>query len=189
MGLTFESFGSTGAAGGHSHSYEKASGTGYNEGSHSHSLTVPFFDNASTSTADGHQHGYVIPTGVSSGGAHSHSISHSGATTGSVSNHSHSVSIANGVTGGAHTHTMNIDHSHNIIFGIYEGTIPASVNLYCDNGSGYGSAISLGSAALLAENLNLTAQFSGTGWKKIKFTSSRLGRITALLMVNVDITA
>jgi|GEM_PF-2911582 len=189
MGLTFDSFGSTGAAGGHSHSYDKASGTGYNEGSHAHSLTVPFFENASTSSADGHQHGYVIPTGVSSGGAHSHSISHSGATTGSVSNHSHSVSIANGVTGGAHTHTYSIDHTHNIVFGIYEGTIPASVNLYCDNGSGYGSAISLGSAALLAENLNLTAQFSGTGWKKIKFTSSRLGRITALLMVNVDITA
>jgi hypothetical protein len=81
-----------------------------------------------------------------------------------------------------------MNHGHNLIFGIFEGTIPASVNLYCDNGAGYGSAISLGSNEILASELNLSSYFSGTGWKRMKFTSSRLGRIVAQLILQVDIT-
>ena len=73
--------------------------------------------------------------------------------------------------------------------GIYLGTTPQNVNLYCDNGSGWGSPISLGSLEILASELDITNRFSGTGWKRIRFTSSRRGRITWQIVVKVDLTA
>ena len=185
--------GATSLAGAHAHSYIKATGT--SGGSHSHGLSIPSFNNAATSTVgdwdNQHSHEYKLPSGTTSGGAHSHTISSSSDNTSNVLDHKHTFDAPNGITGGAHRHKVSIslNHSHDMTFGIYEGTTPASVSLYCDNGSGYGSAISLGDGIVLANELNLTSYFSGTGWKKIKFTSSRLGRITALLMVNVDITA
>jgi len=167
----------------------KAEGTGYGEGSHSHSLSFPWSDNASTGTTDSHSHSYRQPDGVASGGAHSHSISGSNEDTSSVASHSHPVNIATGLSGGSHSHKFDISHTHSLLFGIYEGTPPTDVNMYCDNGAGYGAAISLGSSSVLASELNLTSHFSGSGWKKLKFTSSTLGRITANLILQVDITA
>lgn len=193
MSLSYNSFGSTGSAGNHAHSYERATGTG-NGGGHSHSLSMPFYDNASTSSVNipdhgYHSHGYQLPTGTGSVGDHSHGISSSSANTGSSGSHSHTVNLANGVTGGAHTHQYNIEHDHQIQFGIFEGTTPANVLLYIDNGSGYGSGISLGSSTVLAADLDITAHLSGTGWKSLKFTSSRMGRINVQIIVEVDITA
>lgn len=193
LSLTYNSFGTTGSVSDHSHSYEKATGTGYGGGSHSHSLNMPFYDNATTSSVNiggsYHSHGYQLPTGVNSGGEHSHSIATSSASTGSSGGHSHSVNLANGISGGAHTHQYNIEHDHQIQFGIFEGTTPANVLLYIDNGAGYGAGISLGSSTVLAADLDITAHLSGTGWKSLKFTSSRMGRINVQIIVEVDITA
>ena len=180
--------GNTGSAGGHDHSYVKATGTGCNEGSHSHSLTAPW-NTQSTGTTDGHSHSYSQPNGTTSGGTHSHSISGSNEDTSSVASHSHSVNLATGLSGGSHSHEFDISHTHALLFGIYEGTLPEDVNMFCDDGSGYGPAISLGSSSILASELNLASHFSGSGWKKLKFTSSTLGRITANLILQVDITA
>ena len=93
------------------------------------------------------------------------------------------------ITGGSHKHEFNINHSHDLEFGIFEGTTPADVMMHIDNGSGYGSGISLGSASVLAADLDISAYLSGTGWKSLKFTSSRMGRINVQIIVEVDITA
>lgn len=61
--------------------------------------------------------------------------------------------------------------------------------LWIDNGSGFNTSINLGSNEILAEELDITKYVTGTGWKRIKFTSSRLGRINAQLIVKVDLTA
>ncbi len=193
MSLTFNSFGSTGSGGDHTHTYSLVSGVAYNSGGHSHSLSVPFWDNASTSSENAgggyHSHGYRVPTGIDGDGAHSHSLSFSSANTGSSGGHSHSVSLASGITGGSHSHYFDMDHSHSIAFGIYEGTTPNNVVLYIDDGSGYGTGISLGSGSVLAADLDITSHLSGTGWKSLKFTSSRMGRINVQIIVEVDITA
>lgn len=89
----------------------------------------------------------------------------------------------------SHTHWLDTSHSHELEFGIYQGSSPTNVQLYIDNGSGYGSAISLGSSLNLCIELDLTRYVSGTGWKRLKFTSSTMGRIAAVLIVKVDITA
>lgn len=176
----------------HAHGYIKATGIGgYNSGAHSHSLLTSSFGSTgySSTSGDYHTHSYTEVTGISGSGAHEHSLDSSSANTLASGKHSHTYakpSEANAA--GSHVHNFDMDHGHDLIFGIFEGTIPASVNLYCDNGSGYGSAISLGSNEILASELNLSSYFSGTGWKRMKFTSSRLGRIVAQLILQVDIT-
>lgn len=94
--------------------------------------------------------------------------------------HSHTTTI------GDHTHTVS-NHTHGITFGIYEETTAPTINVYRDNGSGYGS--SLGSYTADQINLNITAQFTGTGWKKLKFTSTARCRIAYVLECKLDITA
>lgn len=182
----------TTSAGSHTHRYERVSGA--SGGSHSHGISVPWSNNAETSAAgewgNQHSHGYKLPSEITGGGDHSHTFSTQGYSTGSDGSHSHKIDSPTGVTGGAHSHklALSLNHKHAMTFGIYEGTTPASVNLYCDNGVGYGGAISLGSNATLASELDLSAYFSGTGWKRMKFTSARLGRIVAQLILQVDIT-
>lgn len=85
--------------------------------------------------------------------------------------------------------TTDISHSHALVFGIYESTVPSGVELYCSNdGSTYGSAVSQADTGANNSNLDITANFSGTGWKKIKFTSTRLGRIQAQLIIELLVT-
>jgi len=170
--------------------------------------------NGETTSAGAHSHAYSLPTGVGNSGGHAHALregwggslvvdpvsdhSHSltmgffsNASTESAGAHGHTFNSPTGISGGKHTHSVVIDlnHGHGMNFGIYEGTLPANVSIYCDNGAGYGAAIPLGSSSILAANLDLSNSFSGTGWKKIKFTSSTLGRIIANLILQVDITA
>ncbi len=184
--------GQTSEAQDHTHGYTKATGVGgYNSGAHSHALTISSWANTGSTQAGGdyHSHSYVEATGVSGTGTHNHSLSSSGDNTGGAGRHSHTYSRpTETIDGGSHTHTFSMNHGHSLVFGIFEGTIPSSVNLYCDNGAGYGGAISLGSDAILANELDLSAYFSGTGWKRMKFTSGRLGRIVAQLILQVDIT-
>lgn len=162
--LTFPTFGSeTSSAGNHTHGYSVPT-TADSAGLHTHSVSEDYFGNLVASNA----------------GTHSHTLSAgfgSSANTGANGGHSHSYTAPDGVSGA---------HGHNLNIGIFESSAPQNVNLYCDNGSGYGSAISLGSSATLANNLDLTIHFSGTGWKKIKLTSTQRGRISASLMVDVD---
>jgi hypothetical protein len=88
----------------------------------------------------------------------------------------------------AHTHTVTIpNHTHNITFGIYEETNDPTINVYCDDGSGYGSSV--GQYGYDVQDLNLTSYFTSTGWKKIKFTSDELCRIAYVLEVKLDISA
>lgn len=184
--------GTTSAVPDHTHGYTKATGIGgYNSGSHSHALSTSNYGSTGSTQAGGDYHSHSVQevTGITGNGAHEHALSSSSDNTGGAGGHSHTYTKPSGVTsGGRHSHEFNMNHGHDLSFGIFEGTIPASVNLYCDNGVGYGGAISLGSNATLASELDLSAYFSGTGWKRMKFTSSRLGRIVAQLILQVDIT-
>lgn len=177
----------TGSAGGHSHD---VTGSAATDGSHNH------YVQGSTSSDSGHSHSVNINSDMD--GSHDHSVTGSTDTDGA---HTHSqqytaVNTTTGSGGGSTETSSNQDaHSHDIIYGIYESTTPAVVNLYIDNGAGYGSAIALASAPdtttpyELAEELDITAHITTAGWKKLKFTSSRLGAIDIQLICKVDITA
>ncbi len=196
----------TGDAGGHKHSYDKTTGIGglLGDGAHTHGLYKPAISNAYTEYAnpDYHRHGVVIPTqtGNSFGqadGAHSHTAQTTSTDTSSVADHQHSIpgDLVTGVSLTVnklresdleHKHSVDISHGHDLTFGIYEGTTPAGVELFCSNdGSSYGSAISGASSSANNSNFDITSQFSGTGWKSIKFTSTQLGRIQAQLIVEL----
>lgn len=193
-------------AGGHKHSYDKTTSIGglLGDGAHTHGLTNPTFPNAYTEYAnpDYHRHGVAIPTqtGNSFGqadGAHSHTVQTTSTDTSSVADHQHSIpdDLVTGVSLTVnklresdlqHKHSVDISHGHDLTFGIYEGTTPAGVELFCSNdGSSYGSAISGASSSANNSNFDITSQFSGTGWKSIKFTSTQLGRIQAQLIVEL----
>jgi len=185
---------SCGSAGSHSHG-----GGGYaspaGDPSHSHSVTTTI------DTASSHSHSI----GDSS---HSHGISGgtgSGASGVSVSlsDHRHiytywapgSASTTGSGGSAVQTSSSSGDHEHDLVYGIYQSTTPAAVNLYCNNGSGYGSAMALNSAPDAATpyeltpvgGLDLTAKFAGAGRKAIKFTTTRLGRINYQIFIKADL--
>lgn len=106
-----------------------------------------------------------------------------------------------------HKHELDPSHAHDLEFGIHEDTTPANVRMRIHNGTSWSSYITLAPAPsgndaydLIsganvpkhnnnASEMDLTPYLSGTGWKYIEFTSSRLGRIHWNLILKVDITA
>ncbi len=101
--------------------------------------------------------------------------------------HIHGVARAN------HTHTGGA-HTHEIAYGIYESTTPTTVNGYYDDGGGYSGADSYGNAPdtttpwNIRTEYDITDKYSGTGWKRLKLDTSRLGRFNIILMIEVDLT-
>ena len=209
---------STDSAGSHKHSYKKTTGVGSNsDGTHSHTASGSSSWSASTITSDNPDYGSTVANhthkvrfAISGDGAHSHSkIDYTDTDTDTVLSHSHflngnqvvtDVNFGSGVATASksitltnnqidHKHNVDISHEHSLTFGIYESTKPAGVELFCsNNGSTYGSAISGASATADNSNFDITQQFSGTGWKSIKFTSTQLGRIQAQLIIELLVT-
>ena len=67
--------------------------------------------------------------------------------------------------------------------------MPSDVKLFIDNGNGYATTgIDLGSNEILASDYDITSYLSGYGWKKIKFTSATLGRLTVQLIAELLVT-
>ncbi len=189
---------------GHTHSYNEPSSTN-STGSHSHSVTTT---SSSTESAGSHSHTYDKASSISTDGAHTHGINTSAGTTGSGGSHSHtydklSTISSTGFGDTDHSHEVNLSHSHSLVFGIFEDTTPASVRLYTDNGSGWVDRGLLAGAPdsttdyILTSDKDLTSYFAdgsgnpinGTGWKRIRFTSSRRGRINYKLLFHIDVTA
>lgn len=188
----------------HSHSCESA-------GSHSHSVS-------GTTGIGGdpwHYHGFGASSSTT--GSHSHSIGNSNHSHGisggtgsgasgvsvSLSDHRHiytywapgSASTTGSGGSAVQTSSSSGDHEHDLVYGIYQSTTPAGVNLYCDNGSGYGSATALNGAPdtttpydlTPAGGLDLTAKFADAGRKTLKFTTTRLGRINYQIFIKADL--
>lgn len=87
-----------------------------------------------------------------------------------------------------HYHDVSLpNHTHGITYGIHEEATSPTINVYCDNGSGYGSSI--GAYTSTQTDLNITSNFSGAGWKNLKFTSNVRCRISCVLLVKIDINA
>lgn len=107
----------------------------------------------------------------------------------------------------AHKHDFDPSHDHELEFGIHEDTTPANVRMRVDNGSGWSNYITLAPAPnqttpydLIAgasvpkhndnaNEMDLTPYLSGTGWKYIEFSSTRLGLIAWNIILKLDITA
>ncbi|MGE5623680.1 MAG: Gp37-like protein, partial [Methanocella sp.] len=167
------------------------------DGGHSHSLTGGYSSSGTTgSGGSSHNHSYAYPDVRTDYEGHVTAIYDRTLSTGTFSgSHAHNYSIpaiptqAESVNG--HQHTVNISHGHGLTFGIYEGSSPSNVVVYCDNGSGYdgGTPLTLSADGTLCSELDLTAKFSGPGWKRLKFTSASLGRIAAVLIAKVDLDA
>lgn len=195
----------TASGGDHSHSYWEADGTDsvshyhtvlemYGEtdtDTHSHSIEYSSANTSSDGSHGGHFSGTIT-------GVHSHSIADGGAHI-HLFDYYNTVPWSTTVASDAVIETTEYSesHTHDLDYGIYLDTTPANVQLFCSNdGVNYDSAINLEPAPsdsykeyVLATERQLTANFSGTGWKRIKFTSSRRGRITWHLIAKLDITA
>jgi len=142
--------------------------------SHTHTHTVTLSNHTHSTpnhTHPNHRHStpnHTHPNHTHTTPAHTHT----------VSNHQHTVS--------SHTHTVS-NHTHSLTFGIYEASTSPTINVYVSNdGINYGDSI----GAYEADELDLVITgISGAGWKRIKFTSNVLARISAIIMCKVDITA
>lgn len=114
--------------------------------------------------------GFLIATSLAGGGSHTHT----------VANHNHQVTIGN------HNHTIQ-NHTHPIIHGIFEENTSPSIDAFVDNGSGFG--LSIGTWTANQFEVNITSHFSGSGFKKLKFTSTLRARIFAVIELKLDISA
>lgn len=191
--------GYTSSDGDHSHSLS-ATGSTSSDGGHDHTV----YATGTAISAGAHTHTVSL-----SGGTNSVSVTVSITDPGHTHSY-HYYLVGNPMgTEGSHSHTVSIpDHDHGIVFGIYEDTTPAGVTLGIDNGAGVGPAIPLAQApanayesydliagATVAKHndspseMDLTQLISGTGWKRLRFTSTRLGRIEAHLVLKLDLTA
>jgi hypothetical protein len=103
----------------------------------------------------------------------------------STPNHTHSTPNHTHTTPD-HTHNTP-DHTHDLGFGIYEEANSPTINIYIDNGSGYGSSI--GAYTTDQTDIDITSHISGSGWKEIRFTSTARCRISCIVEIKLDIRA
>lgn len=154
-----------------------------NLNTHSHGIpasinwTISSVDPGDTNDADlgTHAHDFDLPAHTHSIGSHTHSLSEIDGA-----NHIHTLNIS------GHTHVMG-EHTHGVTYGIHEELNATTINIYCNNGTGYGSSI--GSYGADQTDLDITSNFDSTGWKSIRFTSTARARIKAILEMKFDITA
>ena len=85
-----------------------------------------------------------------------------------------------------HTHNTP-DHTHALSFGIHEEANSPTINVYIDDGAGYGASI--GAYNSDQTDIDITSEISGSGWKSIKFTTSQRCRIACIIEIKLDISA
>lgn len=144
-------------------------------GSHSHDLNI-VDDGAHTHTTPDHTHpNHTHTTPNHTHPSHTHTTPSHQHT---VSDHTHIVSN--------HTHTVS-NHTHSLSFGIYEEVQSPTLNVYIDNGAGYGASIGTYTEDQL--DIDISDHISGTGFKRIKFTSDKRTRISGMVECKIDLTA
>jgi len=162
----------TGESGDHSHSYTHAGGYGSNhtstDGSHSHSVHTSYYDDNIS---------------IDSAGAHSHtfSVSMTNGSTGSSGSHTHyinaPINTASLVGDFSHSHIVDISHSHDIVFGIFEGEEPTNMTVAINNNTS--ESISP------EEKKEITV--TETGWNTATITSTTMGRVAVHIIAEVRI--
>lgn len=128
------------------------------DGSHTHSTGVL---SSLTSFQDGHDHSYNAPAlATGSAGAHSHAVS-------------------------SHSHTLN-SHTHTATKELSLSTTPDNVNVYVDNGGGFGPSLGVDTAPVLIDTDISAGITTASTLKRLRITSSRLGRVDVTLMIVVS---
>jgi hypothetical protein len=152
---------------GHSHTVTLASGTANNNdrvGFLNGTIVCDFSSGQMNTNSTG--------SGTS---AHTHTVT--------TTNHTHTVTTTN------HTHSTP-DHTHDIDFGITEvvNTSP-SIGVFVANNDTQTYGSDQGPFTADQTEVDLTSEFSGTGFRSLKFTGNKLFRITGLLELKLDISA
>ena len=128
------------------------------ESSHSHSVGVI---SDWTGTEEGHSHPYNAPP----------------ISTGTAGGHYHSVD--------SHAHTIG-SHTHSLTKAVNVSTTPTGVNVYIDNGLGYGPSVASGSDPVLIDTDIAASITATTDVKRVQITSTRLGMVDVVLMITAS---
>lgn len=127
---------------------------------------------------------------TSASGDHAHALSYIGVDTGVAEGHTHVQTLASFATSaGSHSHTVSshvhnlAGHVHGITKGVSVATTPTGVNVYIDNGAGYGASVASGSDPVLIDTDIAASITATTDVKRIQITSTRLGMVDAVLMI------
>lgn len=132
-------------------------------------------------------HTHSTPNHTHTGGSHTHTVT--------IAAHTHTVTIAAHThTGGSHTHniehTHNIPaHSHDITYGIHEEETSPTIQVFISRDNGETYSLPLGSYTKDQGNLDITRFIDTVGEKVIKFTSDVRCRISARVLLKLDIKA
>lgn len=158
--------------GDHEHSWqEDYPGHSHDISDHNHSITL------SDHTHDVVDHTHTVDNHTHTVNDHTHTVSDH---THTVDDHTHSVTVGN------HTHTVPA-HTHDLTFGIYEETNTPTVYYKVDDGSGLGAASD--NYTEDQTDIDITAQITTVGAKRIVFYSDSLCRIRAAVEVKVKVRA
>lgn len=172
--------GGTGSTGGQSQNHT------HSVNSHNHSnptTNTKAYETLSTGTAEFHDHTYWATR------THSHTQNNTGNASPGTGNanqgHTHS--------GPSHTHSLNShthgvgNHTHNLTLSISESTDPTGVNVYIDDGDGYSASLASDNTPVDIEVDVASSLSTDTGWKKLKVSSTRLGRASITLILDCNV--
>ena len=218
-GSTSGSGGGQTSSGGTSHSHSVSGQTAQNSGTHYHNISgfSTGQENSHTHSINltyNHDTGYTSHTGIgddsfeshkhlynrrnsttNSGSAHSHTIASHTSDYDNISGHTHSITGTTSSSESSHTHTVSNhthtvpNHTHSLTFGIYEDTDPTGVNIYIDNGSGYGSSLASDNTPVSIDVDVASSLTTESGWKKLKITSTRLGRVAVAMIMDLTLSS
>ena len=147
---------------------------------------------SATAAASGNTGSSGASTGSES--SHSHSVGVISDWTGTEEGHSHPYNappISTGTAGGnyhsvdSHAHTIG-SHTHSLTKAVNVSTTPTGVNVYIDNGLGYGPSVASGSDPVLIDTDIAASITATTDVKRVQITSTRLGMVDVVLMITAS---
>lgn len=145
---------------------------------------------------------YTVPTATATatevvGFPHKHNVAVSASTAGTTVKYLSGGFKADLTASGTVSSVSAVNtasHLHSLSFALAESTTPLVVKAYYHNGSSYDAGETLATAPdattpwTIKTEYDITGKYSGTGHKKLKFTSSRLGCISYQLMMELEMS-
>jgi len=189
--------GTTSSSGRHSHTYSRVTGM-QSAGDHKHSLQYATGRTAGVYEwgvgVANHTHQYSFANDMWSAGSHTHTLNTQSTETSANGDHTHTYERVTGIQPASeletrHFHQVDLSHYHPIVYGIFEEQTPTNVTVeVSDDGGATWKTVRTGLNDPVEATIDITDYLSTTeGYKHIRFSSSRRGRLAVMVLLDLHI--
>lgn len=189
--------GTTSSSGRHSHTYSRVTGM-QSAGDHKHSLQYATGRTAGVYEwgveVANHTHQYSVADDMWSAGSHTHTLNTQSTATSADGDHTHTYERVTGIQPASevetrHFHQVDLSHYHPIVYGIFEEQTPTNVTVeVSDDDGATWKTVRTGLNDPVEATIDITDYLSTTeGYKHIRFSSSRRGRLAVMVLLDLHI--